>query len=94
MFAPRNGPEFHRVLGPDGTLLVVTPTGRHLRELRGPVGLLAVDPRKEERLRRSLDASSGSTAPSCWSTPCGSRPTTSPAWWAWVRPLITSRPRT
>ncbi|MEW2608661.1 putative RNA methyltransferase [Streptomyces sp. NPDC047880] len=56
VFAPRNGPEFHRVLAPDGTLLVVTPTVRHLRELRGPVGLLAVDPRKEERLRRSLDA--------------------------------------
>ncbi|MEU1000744.1 putative RNA methyltransferase [Streptomyces tibetensis] len=56
VFAPRNGPEFHRVLGPDGALLVVTPTGRHLRELREPVGLLAVDPRKEERLRRSLDA--------------------------------------
>ncbi|MER7477733.1 putative RNA methyltransferase [Streptomyces sp. NPDC126510] len=56
VFAPRNGPEFHRVLGPDGALLVVTPTGRHLRELHEPVGLLAVDPRKEERLRRSLDA--------------------------------------
>ncbi|PPS75778.1 MULTISPECIES: putative RNA methyltransferase [Streptomyces] len=56
VFAPRNGPEFHRVLGPDGALLVVTPTGRHLRELREPVGLLAIDPRKEERLRRSLDA--------------------------------------
>ncbi|MFD8233317.1 putative RNA methyltransferase [Streptomyces sp. NPDC059696] len=54
VFAPRNGPEFHRVLGPDGALLVVTPTGRHLRELRGPLGLLEVDPRKEERLRRSL----------------------------------------
>ncbi|MER5829841.1 putative RNA methyltransferase [Streptomyces sp. NPDC002130] len=56
VFAPRNGPEFHRVLGPDGALLVVTPTGRHLWELHEPVGLLAVDPRKEERLRRSLDA--------------------------------------
>ncbi|MFJ4538618.1 putative RNA methyltransferase [Streptomyces tibetensis] len=55
VFAPRNGPEFHRVLDPDGALLVVTPTGRHLRELHEPVGLLAVDPRKEERLRRSLD---------------------------------------
>lgn len=52
--APRNGPEFHRVLRPDGALLVVTPSGRHLHELRGSVGLLAVDPRKEERLRRTL----------------------------------------
>ncbi|MFJ4242894.1 putative RNA methyltransferase [Streptomyces iakyrus] len=56
VFAPRNGPEFARVLGADGALLVVTPTARHLRELRGRVGLLAVDPRKEERLRRALDA--------------------------------------
>ncbi|GGY19591.1 putative RNA methyltransferase [Streptomyces djakartensis] len=56
VFAPRNGPEFHRVLRPDGALLVVTPTGRHLRELREPLGLPAVDPRKEERLSRTLAA--------------------------------------
>ncbi|WP_405506506.1 putative RNA methyltransferase [Streptomyces purpurascens] len=56
VFAPRNGPEFHRVLRPDGALLVVTPTDRHLRELRDTVGLLAIDPRKEERLRRTLEA--------------------------------------
>ncbi|WP_246111863.1 putative RNA methyltransferase [Streptomyces hawaiiensis] len=56
VFAPRNGPEFHRVLGPDGALLVVTPTGRHLRELGASVGLLAVDPGKEERLHRTLAA--------------------------------------
>ncbi|MEU0458239.1 methyltransferase type 11, partial [Streptomyces sp. NPDC006129] len=56
VFAPRNGPEFHRVLRPDGALLVVTPTGRHLRELHEPLGLLGVDARKEERLRRTLSA--------------------------------------
>ncbi|MEU0199298.1 MULTISPECIES: putative RNA methyltransferase [unclassified Streptomyces] len=56
VFAPRNGPEFHRVLRPDGALLVVTPTGRHLRELHQPLGLLGVDARKEERLRRTLSA--------------------------------------
>ena len=56
VFAPRNGPEFHRVLGPDGALLVVTPTARHLRELRASTGLLAVDPGKEDRLRRTLAA--------------------------------------
>jgi 23S rRNA (guanine745-N1)-methyltransferase len=56
VFAPRNGPEFHRVLHPDGALLVVTPTDRHLRELQDVVGLLTVDPRKEERLRRTLEA--------------------------------------
>ncbi|GGX14591.1 putative RNA methyltransferase [Streptomyces lomondensis] len=54
VFAPRNGPEFHRALRPDGALLVVTPTARHLRELHEPLGLLAVDTRKEERLRRTL----------------------------------------
>ncbi|MEV3966846.1 putative RNA methyltransferase [Streptomyces sp. NPDC050698] len=54
VFAPRNGPEFHRVLTPSGALLVVTPTARHLRELRASTGLLAVDPGKEERLRRTL----------------------------------------
>ncbi|TDC05116.1 methyltransferase domain-containing protein [Streptomyces sp. 8K308] len=54
VFAPRNGPEFRRVLRPGGALLVVTPTDRHLAELRGPLGLLSVDAAKEERLRRSL----------------------------------------
>jgi 23S rRNA (guanine745-N1)-methyltransferase len=52
VFAPRNGPEFHRVLRPDGTLLVVTPTQEHLAEL-GPA-LLSVDPRKPARLAETL----------------------------------------
>ncbi|MGP3976703.1 putative RNA methyltransferase [Streptomyces sp. 8N114] len=54
VFAPRNGEEFHRVLRPSGALLVVTPTERHLRELRDRLGLLEVDPDKEERLERTL----------------------------------------
>jgi 23S rRNA (guanine745-N1)-methyltransferase len=54
VFAPRNGDEFHRVLKPRGALLVVTPGERHLRELRGPLGLLEIDPDKEERLDRTL----------------------------------------
>ncbi|MBO8188437.1 putative RNA methyltransferase [Streptomyces spirodelae] len=54
VFAPRNGGEFHRVLRPRGVLLVVTPTERHLGELRGRLGLLEVDPDKEERLERAL----------------------------------------
>jgi 23S rRNA (guanine745-N1)-methyltransferase len=52
VFAPRNGPEFHRVLRPDGTLLVVTPTREHLAELGA--ALLSVDPRKPARLAETL----------------------------------------
>lgn len=53
VFAPRNGAEFHRVLRPDGTLIVVTPADDHLAEL---AGLLAVDPRKQERLASTLSS--------------------------------------
>jgi len=52
VFAPRNGPEFHRVLRPGGLLTVVSPTQDHLRELGDLV--LAVDERKEERLDGTL----------------------------------------
>lgn len=54
LFAPRNGEEFHRVLRPGGTLLVVTPAPDHLAELVGPLGLIRVDPEKAERLDRTL----------------------------------------
>lgn len=54
VFAPRNGAEFHRVLRPDGALVVVTPTGRHLGELVGSLGLLSVDERKPERMAATL----------------------------------------
>jgi 23S rRNA (guanine745-N1)-methyltransferase len=54
VFAPRNGPELRRVLHPRGRLLVVTPNAGHLAELAGPLGLLSVDPRKDERLARTL----------------------------------------
>ncbi|MFE1166633.1 putative RNA methyltransferase [Nocardiopsis sp. NPDC058789] len=54
VFAPRNAPEFHRVLRPSGVLLVVTPAPDHLREPRAALGLLDVDPRKDERLAESL----------------------------------------
>jgi 23S rRNA (guanine745-N1)-methyltransferase len=56
VFAPRNGPEFARVLKPDGILVVVTPNARHLTELAEAVGMLSVDARKQERLQRSLAA--------------------------------------
>jgi 23S rRNA (guanine745-N1)-methyltransferase len=55
VFAPRNGPEIRRVLHDDGALIVVSPTGRHLAELEGPLGLLTVDPLKAERLAATLE---------------------------------------
>jgi 23S rRNA (guanine745-N1)-methyltransferase len=54
VFAPRNAPEFHRVLHPGGTLLVVTPTGTHLAELVGTAAPLTVDDYKDTRLAATL----------------------------------------
>ncbi|MGW1752520.1 methyltransferase domain-containing protein [Streptomyces sp. NPDC002092] len=56
VFAPRNPAEFHRVLRPNGRLIVVRPTGRHLAELRGRLpAMVTIDPAKEQRLHRALD---------------------------------------
>jgi 23S rRNA (guanine745-N1)-methyltransferase len=55
VFAPRNGAELSRILHPDGRLVVVTPQPRHLGELIGPLGLISVDQRKDERLAGKLD---------------------------------------
>ncbi|MGW3618265.1 putative RNA methyltransferase [Micromonospora arida] len=54
VFAPRNGPEFQRVLDPAGTLLVVTPDTDHLAELVDALDLLRVDPDKADRVAASL----------------------------------------
>jgi 23S rRNA (guanine745-N1)-methyltransferase len=54
VFAPRNGPEFRRVLRPGGLLLVVTPEPDHLVELVGSLGLLRVDPEKPARVAAGL----------------------------------------
>ncbi|MEV6597385.1 putative RNA methyltransferase [Actinoplanes sp. NPDC051346] len=54
VFAPRNGPEFRRVLRSDGLLLVVTPAADHLAELIAEFGLIKVDPDKAERVADSL----------------------------------------
>ena len=54
VFAPRNGPEFHRVLEPGGRLLVVTPAADHLTELIAAHGLIHVDPEKAARVSSSL----------------------------------------
>jgi 23S rRNA (guanine745-N1)-methyltransferase len=54
VFAPREGAELRRILRPEGRLLVVTPAADHLNELIGPLGLLGVDDRKEQRLTGKL----------------------------------------
>ena len=54
VFAPRNPGEFHRVLRPDGALVVAIPRPGHLAELVDRLGLLGMDPEKEERLATSL----------------------------------------
>lgn len=54
VFAPRNGEEMARVLTPGGRTIVVTPEPDHLHELVGPLGMITVDPDKDERLERTL----------------------------------------
>jgi 23S rRNA (guanine745-N1)-methyltransferase len=54
VFAPRNGLELRRILGPSGLLLVVTPAPEHLAELRSALGLLEVAPDKERRVADAL----------------------------------------
>lgn len=54
VFAPRNGPEFARILRPGGALLVVTPAPAHLSPLVEQLGLLSVDADKESRVAQSL----------------------------------------
>ncbi|MGW0807272.1 putative RNA methyltransferase [Nonomuraea sp. NPDC002799] len=55
VFAPRNGPEFGRILRPGGVVVVVTPAKAHLSPLVGELGLLSVDDDKELRVARSLE---------------------------------------
>jgi 23S rRNA (guanine745-N1)-methyltransferase len=55
IFAPRAAAEFRRILRPDGVLVTVTPEPAHLAELVASLGLLAVDPAKEDRLAAALE---------------------------------------
>jgi 23S rRNA (guanine745-N1)-methyltransferase len=50
VFGPRNAAEIRRALAPGGGLIVATPAADHLRELRGPLGMIGIDERKTERL--------------------------------------------
>ncbi|MFF2031568.1 putative RNA methyltransferase [Arthrobacter sp. NPDC058192] len=54
IFAPRNAPEFARVLRPGGRLVVVTPRPGHLAEIAVQTGMLGIEPAKDERLAASL----------------------------------------
>jgi 23S rRNA (guanine745-N1)-methyltransferase len=54
VFAPRGAPEIRRVLAPGGAVLAVTPTERHLAELRAPLGMLDVPGGKADRLAADL----------------------------------------
>ena len=54
IFSPRNVSEFARVLRPGGTLVVVSPTPRHLGELVAQVGMIGVDKDKTERIGNSM----------------------------------------
>ena len=54
VFAPRDAAEVDRVLTRNGRLVVVTPEPEHLDEIRGVLGLLAVDAGKPERLAEAF----------------------------------------
>ena len=56
IFAPRNPVEIHRILRPEGALIVVTPAPGHLGELVSALGLVTVDKDKQRRLHEQLDA--------------------------------------
>ncbi|WP_394551899.1 putative RNA methyltransferase [Agromyces sp. MMS24-JH15] len=50
VFAPRNPPEFARLLAPHGRLVVVVPTERHLQELRAAGAMLDVPEGKADQV--------------------------------------------
>jgi 23S rRNA (guanine745-N1)-methyltransferase len=56
VFAPRDADEFARILAPGGVAIVVTPRPDHLAALARPLGLLTVDPAKEDRLLAAFGA--------------------------------------
>ena len=56
VFAPRNAPEFARVLRPDGRLIVVTPGERHLEQLRAAGRMIGIQQEKTRRLDEALES--------------------------------------
>jgi 23S rRNA (guanine745-N1)-methyltransferase len=55
IFAPRNVPEFARILRPSGRLVVVTPRPGHLASLAAVTGMLGIEEGKEARLAEAMD---------------------------------------
>ena len=55
-FAPRNAPEFARVLVPGGVCVIATPRHDHLAELVGTLGLIGMDAEKDARLEALMAA--------------------------------------
>ncbi|MBP2458555.1 23S rRNA (guanine745-N1)-methyltransferase [Clavibacter michiganensis] len=55
VFAPRNLPEFHRVLPPGGHVAIVAAGPRHLEELRAEGRAVGVQEDKRERILESAD---------------------------------------
>lgn len=54
VFAPRQPAEFARVVAPDGLVIIVSPLEDHLVELRDPLGLLEVEPGKQDRIASTM----------------------------------------
>jgi hypothetical protein len=55
VFAPRNGPEFVRVMQKGGVAVIVTPAPGHLHELVAALGLLGMRERKLDQLAPDLE---------------------------------------
>nr|WP_256461047.1 hypothetical protein [Agromyces larvae] len=62
VFAPRNPPEYARILSPAGAVIVVVPTSRHLAELRAAGSLLEIPDGKDERVIEQFTAAGLSLA--------------------------------
>jgi 23S rRNA (guanine745-N1)-methyltransferase len=66
IFAPRNPLETHRILNPNGTLIIVSPSSRHLAELVFRLGLLSVEPEKRDRIEASMSPYFGLSSEDDW----------------------------
>ncbi|EFH87455.1 putative RNA methyltransferase [Ktedonobacter racemifer] len=56
IFAPRNAPEYARVLAPDGLLLIVIPGPHHLSQVRAELGLLNIEEQKQQHILEQFAA--------------------------------------